>query len=100
MHSIREFIIGLDPAIEEAPKKLYIAYKISQNIVCMEPQSRNIKLFMKLRAADVESPPRFYREVTETGHYGTGDTEFTISSDQDFELVKPYIEKAYNKVGG
>lgn len=100
MHGIREFIVGLDPAIEEVPKKFYVAYKISQNIVCMEPQGRNIKLFVKLSAADVESPPKFYRDVTEIGHYGTGNTEFTISSEQDFERVKPFIELAYNKVGG
>lgn len=100
MHSIREFIVGLDPAIEEAPKKFYIAYKISQNIVCMEPQSRGIKLFLKLGAADIESPPKFYRDVTEIGHYGTGDTEFTLCSDGEFEQVKPFIELAYNKVGG
>lgn len=100
MHTIREYIVGLDPAIEEAPKKFYVAYKISQNIVCMEPHSRNIKLFVKLSADDVEFPPRFYRDVTEIGHYGTGNTEFTISSEQDFELVKPFIELAYNKIGG
>lgn len=100
MHSIREYIVELDPAIEEVPKKYYVAYKISQNIVCMEPQSRNIKLFVELSAGDVESPPKFYRDVTEIGHYGTGDAEFTISSEQDFALVKPFIELAYNKVGG
>ena len=100
MHGIREYIVGLDPAIEEVPKKLYIAYKISQNIVCMEPQSRNIKLFLKLGAADIESPPKSYRNVAEIGHYGTGDAEFTIRTDSEFEQVKPFIELAYNKVGG
>ncbi len=100
MHYVREFMFGLDTAIEEAPKKLYVAYKISQNIVCMEPQSRNIKIFIKLSASDIESPPNFYRDVKDIGHYGTGDSEFTISSEQDFDLVKPFIEKAYNKVGG
>ncbi len=100
MHSIREFIVGLDPAVEEVPKKFYVAYKISQNIVCMEPQSRNIKLFLKLSIADIESPPRFYRDVSQIGHYGTGDTEFTICSDAEFEQVKPFIELAYNKIGG
>ena len=100
MHSIREFIVGLDPAVEEAPKKFYVAYKISQNIVCMEPQSRNIKLFLKLRTADIKVPPRFYRDVTEIGHYGTGNAEFTICSDAEFEQVKPFIELAYNKIGG
>jgi predicted transport protein len=100
MHSIREFIVGLDPAIEEVPKKFYVAYKISQNIVCMEPQSRNIKLFLKLSARNIEVPPTSYRNVTEIGHYGTGDSEFTICSEEEFEQVKPFIELAYNKVGG
>lgn len=100
MHSVREFILGLDPAIEEVPKKLYVAYKTSQNIVCMEPQTRSIKLFVKLRAVDVVSPPKFYRDVSNIGHFGTGDSEFIISSEQDFDLVKPFIEMAYNKVGG
>ena len=35
MHGIREFVTGLDSAIEEVPKKFYIAYKASQNIVCI-----------------------------------------------------------------
>ena len=68
IHSVREFIVGLDPAIEEVPKKFYIAYKISQNIVCMEPQSRVIKLLLKLSSTDIESPPSFYRNVTDIGH--------------------------------
>ena len=100
MHMIREFMVGLDPAIEEVPKKFYVAYKISQNIVCMEPQNKNIKLFLKLKANDVESPPKSYRDVTDIGHYGTGDTEFTVCSESEFDQVKPFIEKAYNKVGG
>jgi len=100
MHTIREFIVGIDPAIEEVPKKFYVAYKISQNIVCMEPQSRNIKLFLKLSSADVKSPPKSYRDVTKIGHYGTGDSEFTIGTEDEFEKVKPYIELTYNKVGG
>ncbi len=99
-HNIREYILGLDPAVEEVPKKLYVAYKISQNIVCMEPQGKNIKLFVKLRASDVEAPPSSYRDVTNVGHYGTGDAEFTLSRELEFEQVKPFIKLAYNKVGG
>lgn len=38
---MREFIMGLDQSIEEVPKKLYVAYKISQNIACMEVRALN-----------------------------------------------------------
>jgi predicted transport protein len=100
IHSIREYILGLDPAVEESPKKFYVAYKISQNIVCVMAQSTQVRLFIKLKASDIMSPPKSYRDVTSVGHYGTGDTEFTISTENEFEEVKPFIELAYNKVGG
>jgi len=100
IHNIREFVTGLDSAIEEVPKKFYVAYKASQNIVCMEAKSKNIKLFVKLKPANISEPPASFRDVTNIGHYGTGDVEFTISTAEDFEEVKKYIEMAYNKVGG
>ena len=34
--AIKDFIMDLDPAMEEVPKKFYIAYKISQNIALHE----------------------------------------------------------------
>ena len=100
MHSVREYVVGLDPAFEEVPKKEYVAYKISKNIVCMESRNKNIKLFLKLVHRDIESPPSGYRDVTDIGHHGTGNTEFTVSTQKEFEQVKQFIELAYNKVGG
>lgn len=97
---IRDFILGLDESIEEVPKKLYVAYKISQNIVCLEVKGKNIKLFLKLKPSDVPESTKNYRDVTHIGHYGTGDVEFTVSSEEEFEPVKKFIETAYNKVGG
>nr|WP_228127154.1 DUF5655 domain-containing protein [Psychrobacter lutiphocae] len=99
-NNIREFILGLDESIEESPKKYYVAYKVSQNIVCMEILSRNIKLFLKFNPSDIAKDTPNFRDVSEIGHYGTGDVEFTITSDEDFESVKQYIIKAYNKIGG
>ncbi len=100
MHGIREYILGIDPAVEEVPKKYYVAYKISQNIACVEPQSRSIKVSIKLSAGDIKNPPTFYRDVTNVGHCGTGNTEFSVCNEGEFEQVKPFIELAYNKVGG
>ncbi|PID77070.1 MAG: hypothetical protein CSB24_03380 [Deltaproteobacteria bacterium] len=100
IYIIRDFITGLDSSIEEVPKKFYIAYKVSQNIVCMEAQNKNIKLSLKLKPSDISEPSINFRDVTRIGHYGTGDVEFTISTLNEFEQVKKYIEMAYNKIGG
>ena len=98
--SIREFILGLDESIEEVPKKFYVAYKISQNIACMEIKNKNIKLFLKLKPTDIPDNTSFCRDVSSIGHYGTGDVEFIISSETQFDAIKEFIVLAYNKVGG
>jgi predicted transport protein len=98
--TIREYILGIDESIEEVPKKYYIAYKVSQNIVCMEVQSRSLKLFLKLKPLDIAENTLNYRDVSNIGHYGTGNAEFNITSENEFEPIKEYILKAYNKIGG
>ncbi len=100
IYSVREFVTGLDSAIEEVPKKFYVAYKASQNIVCMEVKSKNVKLFVKLKPSDIVERPKSFRDVSDIGHYGTGDVEFTISTHEGFDEIKEYIKLAYNKFGG
>ena len=39
-NEIREYIVNLDLAIEETPKKYYIFYKATQNFVCLEAKKR------------------------------------------------------------
>lgn len=98
--AIQEFITGLDSAIQEVPKKNYIAYKISQNIVCMELQNQRVLLYLKLNPKEISNPPKISRDMTGKGHYGTGDFEISVKNMEDFEIAKPYIVMAYQRLGG
>ncbi len=98
--AINDFITGLDPAIEVAPKKFYVAYKTSQNVVCMEVQKRRLRLYLKLDPRKVEGPKGISRDVSRIGHFGTGNLELTVSNLRDTEAVKPLIEAAYQQIGG
>jgi predicted transport protein len=97
--TVQEFVMGLDPAIEETPKKKYIAYKIAQNILCMEVHKAKVYLYLKLNPKQIENLPTFARDVTDIGHFGTGDLELTLSVLTEFEEAKPFVEMAYQKVG-
>ena len=97
---IQEYIVGLDPSIEEAPKKYYIAYKISQNIVCMEVQQKKILLFFKLDASKIDNIHKNVRDVSNIGHLRTGCLEMSVTTEDDMKLAENLCEKAYNKVGG
>ena len=98
--SIQEFLLELDPSMEEVPKKFYLAYKISQNIACMEIQKQRVLLFVKLDPKKVAMTNKIARDVTRIGHYGTGDLELSVRTSQDLDLAKPLLEQAYQKVGG
>lgn len=98
--SLQEFMLGLSSSIEEAPKKFYVAYRTTQNIVCMEVQKQKIYLFVKLDPKTDNGPPGLSRDVSHIGHYGTGDLEITVRSMDDLEAAKPWLIKAYESLGG
>lgn len=97
---VREFVLQLDTAMEEAPRRQYIAYKISQNIVCMELRRDKLLLYLKLDPTSIKPFPKLARDVRTVGHYSTGDLELSVSSAEEFEAAKRYIELAYQNVGG
>jgi predicted transport protein len=97
---VQEFMVSLDPAIEESPKKQYVAYRTTQNIMCVEIQRQKVTLFVKLDPKKHPGPAGISRDVTRIGHFGTGDLEITVKSLADLEAAKPFIQRAYRQVGG
>jgi predicted transport protein len=97
---IRDYIISLDSSIEEIPKKNYIAYKTSQNIVCLQTYKKKITLYLKLNPEEIIQIPSQGRDVKNIGHYGTGDFELNIKDIKDFEDTKHFINDAYKNIGG
>jgi predicted transport protein len=98
--AIQDYVLGISSSIEEAPKKQYIAYRTTQNIVCVEVQKQKVCLFLKLDPTIHEGPPGISRDVSALGHFGTGAIEVTLRSLADLEASKPWILKAYEAVGG
>jgi predicted transport protein len=98
--AIQEFMMGMDPAMEESPKKFYVAYRISQNIVCMEVMKQQVVLYIKLNPKEAGHLPSIARDTTDIGHYGTGNLEITLKKLEDLEITKPFIESAHKRVGG
>lgn len=99
-NQIREYIVGLDNSVEESPKRLYIAYKTSQNFVCIEAQKRKLLLFLKINPDEIQPMPYQARDVRKIGHFGTGDLELTIKNESDFEETKYLIDRSLINIGG
>ena len=100
MEALQDMIMGFDDSIEEIPKKYYIAYKSTQNILTVEVRLRNLKIYLKLKPEDIPVNTPNYRDVSNIGHHGIGDVEFSINNLNELINAKPFIELAYNKIGG
>lgn len=99
-NTVRDYITSLDSSIEELPKKNYIAYKTSQNFVCLQTYKKKLTLYLKLNPDEVKPMPAQCRDVRNIGHYGTGEFELIIKDLIDFEETKYLLNEAYKNIGG
>jgi predicted transport protein len=86
--------------VQEKTLKFYFAYKRLKNFACVEvhPQNKTILVYVKVDPASLEMkgyPKGFLRDVRNIGHFGTGDLEIRIRSDDDLEKAKPLIIQSY-----
>ncbi len=96
----RSFILAQGDDIIEKPLKLYVAFRRLKNFACMSlisKQDPHIFLTLKLDPASVELEKGFTRDVTNIGHWGTGDLEVVLRKPADFEKAKSLIERAYQE---
>ena len=99
-NTVRDYITGLDSSIEETPKQNYIAYKTSQNFVCLESKRNKITLYLKVNPDEINPLPGQARDVRNIGHFGTGDFELTLKDMKDFEETKYLIGISLKNIGG
>jgi len=95
--SINEYILSLGDDITENVLKLYKAYKKFGNFVCLEIYNNYILLSLKLDTKTVMYEEGFSKDMSNTGHLGTGDVQLTIKTMADVEKAKALIDRAYNE---
>lgn len=96
----RSFILAQGDDIIEKPLKLYVAFRRLKNFVCMgviPKQDPHLFLIMKLNPASLQLESGFSRDISNIGHWGTGDLELCLRNLADFEKAKPLIERAYQE---
>ena len=94
---LKAFAQALGDDVQVKTLKLYVAFKRIKNFASVEihPQDKNIIVFVKADFDHVHIEEGFTRDVRKIGHFGTGDLEITIRSDDDLERAKPLIVKSY-----
>jgi predicted transport protein len=96
-HHLQKEITGLGDSVEEAPVKLYIAYKTTRNFCEVEIQSKQLKIFLDIPLKEMQDPRKLARDVSGIGQWGTGDTQIILDSVENLEYAMSLIRQSYER---
>lgn len=79
------------------PQKHYMAFRRNRNFASVQiyNQKRVIRIYLNLDPDAIDLDATMMRDVRQIGHFGTGDLEITIKSNEDVEKVSALIEASY-----
>lgn len=94
---LKDFITSLGDDVQEKKLKNYFGFKRIKNFACVEihPKSDLVLIYTKANLSDINIEEGFTRDVTNIGHYGTGNLEIRFTDMKQFEKIQRYIIASY-----
>lgn len=96
-YALRDFIISLGDDVQEKKLKNYFGFKRIKNFACVEihPKTNSVLVYTKANINEVELKDGFTRDVTNIGHFGTGNLEIKFTDMKQLDEVQKHIESSY-----
>ena len=94
---LANYMLSLGDDITETHLKQYAAFKKIKNVATVVAQKRALILNLPLNPNSMVFEDNFSRDVSEIGHWGTGNVELRIKNKADLEKAKPLLERSYNE---
>jgi predicted transport protein len=93
-----EFLENLGDDVQVKEQKYYVAFKRIKNFACLEvyPKAKVVFVHLKLDPASVSLEEGFTRDMTNTGHFGTGNLQVAIRTMDDFRKAQPLLQSSYD----
>lgn len=92
--TFKNAILQLSSDIEVVPKKMYVAFKLKNNIVDIRIQQKNLIFWINMKKGTLDDPKNLTIDASSKGHYGNGDYELSISDTQNLEYIMSLIKQA------
>ncbi|MGF6540302.1 DUF5655 domain-containing protein [Paraburkholderia youngii] len=89
------YLHALGDDVQEKRLKLYTAFRRLKNFACVIAYPNRLIVMVKLDPTTVALENGFSRDVSQVGHWGTGDVELTIRTPADLNRAKPLLERSY-----
>ena len=96
--NLKDFILSNYDDIEIKHLKLYFVFKVNNKIIASaKVLSDNINTWINIKETAPNDPDKKIRDVTNIGHYGVGDYQFRIRSEDDIYYFNKLFKQAYEE---
>lgn len=92
--TFKNAILQLSSDIEVVPKKMYVAFKLKNNIVDIRIQQKNLIFWINMKKGTLDDSKNLTIDASSKGHYGNGDYELSVSDTQNLEYIMSLIKQA------
>jgi predicted transport protein len=77
----------------------YVAFTRIKNFACIEalPRRNHLLVYVKLDPKRISLEYGFTRDVTNVGHFGTGDLEITLENSAQLARALPLLQQSYEQ---
>jgi predicted transport protein len=96
LSSTEDYMLSLGDDVQRKELRLYMAFKRLKNFATIVLQRNRLLLYLHLDPKLLAPLPSNARDLSQVGHWGTGDLEISLSSQENLDSVKPLIVKAYD----
>ncbi len=88
-------LLSLGDDVQQKSLRLWTAFRRLKNFACVLINPLRVTVTLKLDPATVELEEDFARDVSNVGHWGTGDVELSLRTRDDLARARPLLERSY-----
>lgn len=95
--SFEAFALSLGDDVTKKENATYFAFRRLRNLACVEvhPTANELLIFLRLDPRKITLEEGFLRDVTNIGHYGTGDLEMRVTQASPWSAVEELTRLSY-----
>jgi len=91
----KESVLSISSDITLKPMKKYITFRTNTNVTDVVVLKKSLKIFINMKKGTLDDPRKLARDVSDVGHWGNGDYQVQISSDDNLEYIISLIRQSY-----
>lgn len=88
-------LLSLGDDVQQKSLKLWAAFRRLKNFACVIAYPNRLLITLKLDPATVAFEAGFSRDVSQVGHWGTGDVELCLFKAADLQKAQALLERSY-----